>query len=445
MKQFLKKFFLLLSCIILIYGIQLFWNPGAETGQPVESGIAWTLYQNPKYGFQLEIPSGWVTDRSIHGIEMSNPQTGKIYRVRAMPDESETYLDPTPDYLIQKLPQHHPYLADTLPAVRSVRSESGLAGFTLNSRFRPGLPARESEKAFLRQFGDSSAVLTYYPSLFTGDQFTNSIELFTAGSEDSVYSRMVRSFGYMFPVLSEKELLSLKLIDSSERPFESARYVGETQGFWIDVSGDSKPELLIVGFYRLYDVGEAKCFFRLMKRTETGMKKALQEYFLENSFGRSDIQVGNLNEQPGYEVLVRFSDYGSPWGSNSTALIHFDSLQYKLFRFGSFAEIRDLNNDGVDEIVKSVNTQFSLGAIATWRDIYVFRDGTFVEDNAAFSAFYRTTVLPHYREQMILARNEIMETNVPRIRLSLYYLVRRLDRYIRAAEQLAQGKPAGAS
>ncbi len=441
MRNILKKAAYVLAGFLLIYLVQLCWTHEIKTGRETDiRRVAWKVYQNPKYGFFLDIPADWDLRASIHGIEIVNPFSGKIYRVRALPDESETFLDPTPDYMIQRYTKDHPYLSDSLPEVAFICSGHKISGFQLKTFFRRGQDIREAKDGILNKYADSSAVLSYYPSVFVGDQFTNAIELFTPGTEDTVYRRMVSSFGYLFPMLSEDDLLREKLIDSSERPFESVRYVGQTQGFRIDIDGDSIPELLIVGFYRLPDIGEAKCFIRLMRDTGSGYEKVLQEYYLENSFNRSDIQVGNLNGRPGYEVLIRFSDYGSPWGSNSTALIHYDSSRFRIFEFGAFAEIRDVNTDGKDEIVKSVNTQFSLGAISTWYDIYVYQNGTFVENNASYADFYRNTVLPQYREQMLLARNEIMETNVNRIRLSLYYLVRRLDRYIRAAEQLAQGK-----
>lgn len=424
------------------YIIQLCWSCDINTGRTTDiRAIEWKTYENPKYGFFLDIPAGWDMRTSIHGIEIRNPATGKIYRVQALPDESETFIDPTPDYMIQRYAKDHPYLSDSLPSVNNIQSANEIRGFQLRSFFNRDYALSKNEDMVFKQYRDSTALLTYYPSVFVGDQYTNAIELFTPGSGDTVYRRMVASFGYLFPMLSESDLLREKLIDSSERPFESVRYVGETQGFHIDIDGDSIPELLIIGFYRLPEIGEAKCFFRLMRRTETGYVKLIQEYYLENSFNRTDIQVGNLNDKPGYEILIRFSDYGSPWGSNSTALIHYDSNRFKIFEFGAFAEIRDVDMDGKDEIVKSVNTQFSLGAISTWYDVYTYRNGTFEENNAAFADFYRSKVIPQYREQIILARNEIMETNVDRIRLSLYYLVRRLDRYIRAAEQLAQGKP----
>lgn len=440
----LKIFFGIFFLGIILYGVWTYCLPIAEMQRGSHDEELWIRYENPKYGFFLEIPGKWIHTRTNEGVILKNPQNGKTYRIRALPEESETFSDPTADYMIQKLPQYHPYLSADIPAIRYLQSQTAVNGFRLTAKIQGGTGKIRPNEEYLKPYLDSVAVMTIYPSVFTGDQYTTSIEIFTAGTPDSVYERIVKSYGYLFPIWSENELLAKNLIDSTERPFESARYVGETQGFQIDVDGDGSAELLIVGFYRLYDIGEAKCFFRLLHADSGEPRKVLQDYFPENAFNRTDIQVGELNQRPGYEVLIRFSDYGSPWGSNSTVLVHYDSAKFRAYRFGAFAQIRDVDGDGKDEIVKSVNTQFSLGAIATWYDIYVYRNGDFVENNSAYPLFYQNTVLPQYRDQLMSARNEIMETNVPRIRLSLYYLVRRLDRYIRAAEELARGKSAPA-
>jgi hypothetical protein len=328
-----------------------------------------------------------------------------------------------------------------LPEVTTSVSAYGAQGYRLINKIRKEIDRTKFNQSWLPGYPDSQLVITCFPTAFMGESHANMIELFCTGAPDSVYERMVREFRYLFPHFTQKELLSKKLIDSLEIPFQSTPYVGETQGFRIDIDGDGRNEWLIIGMCRTVTVEDSKCFFKLYKVTDSALVKVLHQYYFENSFLRSDIQVCNIDNQPGYEVLFKFTDYGSPWGNNSSVLVHYHDGKYQYAEFGPFAEVRDVDQDGIDEIIASKKTQFSLGAIATWYDIYSFQNGRFMESNYRFKEYYKEVILPMYREQLIQARNDLMETNVPRIRLSLYYLVRRLQRHITWAERISRGEP----
>lgn len=429
---------LLTAGVIFVYCL---FGEALETGRLYIQEAQWSYYMNARYGFATEIPANWEMARGNGGMEIRNPHTGKIYSLMFRGDENALFANPAEDYLIQRIPETRPYLYDTLPAVRMITSESGAEGWRLEYKIRKDAGDRKRPEKWLSAYSDSQIVITCFPSAFMGDQHVNVLEFGCIGAPDSVYNRMVSAFRYLFPHYSQKNLLELGMIDSSEIPYQSTPYVGETQGFRIDIDGDGRPDWLIIGMCRTVTPDDSKCFFKLYRQTDSARVKVLHQYYLENSFLRSDIQVCNIDNVPGYEVLFRFTDYGSPWGNNNSVMVYYHDGQYRFFEFGPFAEARDVDGDGVDEVIASKKTQFSLGAIATWYDIFSFRNGQFTESNYLYKNYYRDAILPVYREQLIQARNELMETNVPRIRLSLYYLVRRLQRYITWSERIARGEP----
>lgn len=421
---------------LLIYFTNSFMGHPIEALKNDAPPVEWTVYDMPRYGVAVDIPKGWRVRQELHGILLEDPDDGGLIGIRAVAEETSYHHLPLDEYAIERLTAHHPYLRDSLYALRKIESSASIAGLQFDPLLNENEPAPE---AWLSPSTPTPITVTYFPSLFTGDSNTSVIELISVGRTGDVYPRFVQSFRYGFQTLSQSELLERKLIAYSETPDRSVAYVGETRGFEIDVDGDQVPELLIAGMRRTVEITEDKCFFRLLKKTTDGYARVLEQHYLENSFQDTDIKIINLDNRPGYEIFLRFYDYGNEYGNHSTTFIYHTEAGFRFTELGAFAEPHDINGDGTDEIVKSVNTYFGPGATASWYDIYAYEQGQIVESSSRFPEFYRNIVLPKYQTQIEQARSEMAESRVEKFRISVAYMLRRLQKYMKRSQQIADG------
>ncbi len=420
---------------LVIYVANAFVGHPIEVLQQRLQPVTWAVYDMPKYGVAVDIPQGWRMRQDRHGIVLEKPSGGVIC-FRAITEETSYHHLPIDEYAFERLTDHHPYFKDSVYTLRRIVSADSVAGIQFNPVWS------HADSAPVVWAGPTNATpvtVSYFPSLFSGDSNTMVIELVSVGAPPPVYDHMVRSFHYGFKTLSQSQLLEQRLIAYSEIPDRSVAYVGETRGFLIDVDGDSTEELLIAGMRRTVELSEDKCFFRLMKKTGNAYVRVLEQYYLENSFQDTDIKIVNLDDQPGFEVFLRFYDYGNEWGSHSTTFIYHTDKGFRFTEMGAFAEPRDINGDGIDEVIKSVNTHFGPGVMASWYDIYCFENGELAECDSRFPLFYRDVVLPKYAAQMEQARNEMNISSVQKFRVSVSYMLRRLQRYMKRAQLIANG------
>jgi hypothetical protein len=430
----------LIALSLVLYLINSFASHPAEPDASLQGTAAWKTYENPKFGFAVDLPTGWETHASRYGVEIYHPDSGTYISVRAIPEETAITNLPLDEYLIERAPLCHPYFKDTLTTVHRVTSRTQIAGYQTLPRFADhargalvSLPALYKSR--------QGAVLTCFPPMFTGDSNTVAVELLEIGRPSSVYERIVHSYRFMFKMLRQTELLSQKLIGPWEIPDPSVAYVGETKGYLIDMDGDGMDELLIAGMRRTVQITEDKCFFRVLRKTDDGYRRVLENSYPQNSFLDTDIRILNLDNRPGYEVFLRFWDYGNEWGDHSTTFLFSTGSTIRFVEMGAFAEPRDIDGDGIDEVVKAVRTYFGPGAVCAWYDVYEFEDGKFSERNLSYSDYYRHIILPGYHNQLDMARNEMMLSRVQKFRVSVYYMMRRLQKYIKWSETLAQGRP----
>ncbi|MBX7150912.1 hypothetical protein K1X84_04690 [bacterium] len=402
--------------------------------------IEWEKYQNPKYGFRVDIPAGWSATYSAIGIELSDPLTDGYISIKALVEPSQEITMPLDEHLIRSYSERHPYLEEPFSDLHELHSSSGLIGHRLRAHFINDYDYETAEERRVHRAGDSSAVVAYMPCLFPGDHYCSTVEFFSTGTPDSLVQGILNSYQYMFKTFNQRELLSMNLISSMDMPDRAIWYVGETRGFTIDFNGDGQEELLVSGIRRSSDSLASKCFVKLFKKSNETYKLILEKEFSGNTFQESDIQLINIDNAPGYEVFLRFTDYGNEWGQNSTALVHYDGQQFRVREFGAFAEARDINHDGKEEIITAIKNYFQPGSVSTWYDIYCYENGNFVESNQRFKNYFKDVMLPSYKEQIENARTEMLESKVQSFRVSAYYQIRRLEKYVKWSEKIANGE-----
>ncbi len=433
-----RLLFLLTACIVLFVFNLLVCHP-VEYVHTESKPTEWTTYSNTKYGFSVDIPSHWNIQQTVFGIELFDPASNRFISVKALPEES-LFMLPPDEYAIERYPHYHPYFYDALPPLNKIMVPGGIGGYEIQPKLNPKYDYRTVKENWIGKCVDPQATITYFPAEFQGDHFVSNIELFTIGNKDTTYSRIVSSFRYTFPVLTQKELLEMRVISTADTPDAPIWYVGDTRGYLIDVDGDGMEELLIAGTRRSTADEKEKGFFRLLKKRGDKYEYVLEKTFTENSFQPTDIKILNLDNRPGYEVFLRFVEYGNEWGKNSTVVLFYDETNMRATEFGAFAEAKDLDGDGVDEMITSINTYFSLGAVAAWCDVYTYDHGHFVENNAKYTKYFHDTALPYYQQQLELLRSEALVSKVPVFRTAAYRLMYRLQKYIRWSEMLAEGK-----
>jgi hypothetical protein len=430
-------FFLATLAVFFIFNL-LVCHP-VEYVRTESKPAEWTAYSNTKYGFTVDIPAHWDTRQSATGIELFDPASNRFISVKALPEES-LFLIPPDEYAIERYPHYHPYLLDSLPALNKITVSDRISGYEIQPKLNSKFDYRTAQENWMGRCEDPQATITYFPSEFQGDHFVSTIECFTIGKKDTTYDRVVHSFRYKFPVVTQKQLLEQDLIDVSDTPDASIWYVGDTRGYSIDVDGDGTDELLIAGTRRSAVNEKEKGFFRLLQKRDGKYVRVVEKSFTENSFQPTDIKILNLDNKPGNEIFLRFVEYGNEWGKNSTVILFHDGSNFRSAEFGAFAEAKDLDGDGVDEIITSINTYFSLGAVAAWRDVYAYDHGRFVESNSLFKKYFHDTALPAYEQQLELVRNEALFSKVPVFRTAAYRLMYRLQKYIHWSGLLAEGK-----
>lgn len=400
----------------------------------VDEPDEWTSFSNIKYGFAFDYPARWVRQVSEDGLEISDPKGNGYVSIRPIPEKTALTSLPIDEYLIKTYPHNHPFLRSDFRNSGPVSSRDGQKGFALLA------PIGTGRVPWTRFDGDSLVRIAYMPAQFAGDRNVSCVEMVSPGQFNPLFDRITSSFRRTFPVKTQNELLAQGLIRHSETPDPGVWYVGETRGFEIDINGDGRHELLIVGMRRTVEITEDKCFIRLLERSESGDRVVLEKSYLFNSFHENDIRVINSDRLPGYDVFLRFFDYGNKWGQNGTVLIHFADGRYRLHEFGPFAEPRDVDQDGVDEILTCIRTHFNPGIAASWYDIYSYDNGKFVERNLQYQPYFRDTLLPMYREWITDIRNEILESKVRSFQIAAYGVLQRLEKYAHWSEQIVAGK-----
>ncbi len=401
----------------------------------VDEPDEWTSFSNIKYGFTFDYPARWSRQFLGDGLEIKDPKGKGYVRVQTVPEKATLTSLPIDEYLIKTYPRDHAYLRTDFRLPGPAMSRDGQTGFSLLAPV-----SRDREVPWARFDGDSLARLAYMPVQFSGDRNVSCVEIMSPGESNAVFDRLTASFRRTFPVKTQKELLAQKLISLSEIPDPGVWYVGETRGFEIDINGDGHNELLIVGMRRTVEITEDKCFLRLLERTSAGDRVVLEKSYLFNSFHENDIRVINSDRSPGFDVFLRFFDYGNKWGQNGTVLIHFADGKYRLHEFGPFAEPRDVDQDGVDEILTCIRTHFNPGIAASWYDIYTYDGGKYVERNLQYRSYFRDALLPMYRESIADIRDEIMESKVRTFQIAAYGVLQRLEKYARWSEQIVAGE-----
>lgn len=438
-KRFRLAWLLFSPCFAYVLNL-LTCHPIQAVKSEPQPMIEWTSYQNPRYGFRIDIPAGWEASYSAVGIELIDPLTDGYISVKALIEPSQEITMPLDEHLIRSYSEKRPYLQESFYGLHELQPQSGLTGHQLRARFKNNYDYETAEERRIHRAGDTSAVITYMPSLFPGDHYCSVVEIFSTGTSDSLDRRILNSYRFMFKTFNQRELLSMNLISALDMPDRAIWYVGETRGFNIDFNGDGLDELLVSGIRRNGDSVGSKCFIKLFKKSNETYKLILEKEFPDNTFQESDIQLINIDNAPGYEVFLRFTDYGNEWGQNSTALIHYDGQQFRVREFGAFAEARDINRDGKDEIITAIKNYFQPGSVSTWFDIYCYENGNFVESNQRFKDYFRDVMLPSYKEQIENARTEMIESKVQSFRVSAYYQIRRLEKYVKWSDKIANGE-----
>ncbi len=401
----------------------------------VDEPDEWTSYTNVKYGFAFDYPARWSREILADGVEIKSSTGPGYVLVRAIPENTPMTTLPIDEYLITTFSRLHPYLRSDFRDLRSLVTLDKQRGYSLLATV-----SSEEPTPWTHFEGDSLVRIAYLPAQFAGDHNVSCVQILSPGKSNVVFDRIAGSFRHLFPVLTQRELLDKGLITASETPDPGVWYVGETRGFEIDINGDGRNELLIVGMRRTLEITEDKCFIRLLERNPSGDRVVLEKSYLFNSFHENDIRVINTDRTPGYDVFLRFFDYGNKWGENGTALVHYAQGQYRLHEFGPFAEPRDVDGDGVEEILTCIRNLFNPGIAACWYDIYRYENGKYVERNSEYIPYFRDTLLPMYRQSIADIQNEILESKVKTFQVAAYIVLRRLEKYARWSEQIIAGK-----
>jgi hypothetical protein len=440
MKAFSYRLLFFLASFLLFFVFNLLVCNPVEYVHTESRPVEWTTYTNAKYGFAITIPAHWETQQSNFGVELFDAVSQRYISIKALPEES-LFMLPPDEYAIERYPHYHPYFQDSLPALAKVVLNDHLGGYEIQPRMNRKYDLSSVHENWIGKCADPCATITYLPSEFQGDHFVTTIEFFTVGLKDSTYERIVHSFHYFFPIKYQNQLLAERFIDVSETPEAAIGYVGDTRGYLIDVDGDGNQELVIAGTKRKTGTEKERGFYRLLKKDGDHYRRVMEQSYMENSFQPLDIKILNLDNKPGYEVFLRFVEYGNEWGKNTTLVLYHDGKNFHATEFGPFAEAKDLKGDGVDEVLTSINTYFSLGAIASWHDVYAYENGRFVESNLSFKKYFHDTALLAYQQQLDWVRSEALLSKVPAFQVAAYRLMYRLQKYITWSQTLAEGKP----
>ena len=431
-------FFLSASILFVVFN-SLLCHP-VQYVLPESKPIAWTQYSNTRYGFTVDIPENWETKVDSFGVELYDPSSNRFISVKALPEASSMVSMPIDEYVFEYFHDRHPYLVDASANLDCVVSASGIMGYQINPQVNPKYDFTPVKENWIGKSMDQTATLTYYPAAFAGDEFVSNIEIFTIGKSDSTYLRIVQSFNHKFKVLHQNELLAMGLIDRTETPQRSLSYVGEDMGYYIDLDGDGVDELIMICMRQATPDEREKIFFKVFQIKGNKFATVLTKTYSENSFHPSDIRIVNIDNKPGYDVFLRFFEYGNEWGKNSTVIVFYDGINFRAAGFGPFADVRDVDGNGIDEVVTCSNTYFSLGAVSSWYDVYSYRDGDFKESNLQYKKYFNDVILPAYQRQLESVSNEVAISKVQAFHTAAFRLTYRIQRYIKWAKMIADGK-----
>lgn len=430
----------LLSAVILFVVFNFLVCHPVQYVRTESKPTAWTTYSNTRYGFTVDIPANWEIMEDNFGIELYDPPSSRFISVKALPEISSMAYMPMEEYIFDYYRDRHPYLTDTSSELKSVVSAHNLRGCQIYPGINLSYSPETIQENWARKTFGRTATITCFPSQFAGDEFVSNIEIFTIGKPDSTYHRIVNSFGHKFKMLRQNELLSLGFIDSVETPHRSVAYLGEDLGYYIDLDGDRTDELLMICMPRSSPDEKEKIFLKVLKADDGKLKTVLFKEFSENSFHEPDLQIVNMDNKPGYDVFLRFYEYGNEWGKNSTVLVFYDGEKFRAAGFGPFAVVRDVDGNGVDEIITSTNTYFSLGAVSSWYDIYSFENGDFKERNLYYKKYFNDVILPEYQQQIEAVQSEMALSKIPSFQTAAFRLTYRIQKYIKWAKSIAEGK-----
>ena len=440
LKSLSYRFAFFLSAIILFAVFNFLVCHPAQYVMPESKPVSWTSYSNIEYGFTVDIPVNWEMKENNFGIEFYDPASHRFISVKALPESSSMTSMPVDEYAFEYFHDRRPYLIDASARLISVTSPNGIKGYQIDPKIDPRYNFDAVKESWVDKTMGSNAILTYFPSAFAGNEFVSFVEIFTIGASDSTYERVVHSFDHKFKKINQDELLAMRLIDPSETPHKSLAYVGEDLGYYIDMDGDRTDELITICMRRATPDEREKVVLKVFRIVDGKFQIAMAKVYSENSFHESDIKIVNIDNKPGYDVFLRFFEYGNEWGKNSSVLLFHDGLKFRAADFGAFADVRDVDDDGVDEIITSTNTYFSLGAVSSWYDIYNYIDGDFKENNLAYKSYFRQVILPAYQQQVESVNSEMNISKVQSFRTAAFRLTYRLNKYINWAKMIADGK-----
>lgn len=422
------------TSVVTVFNVMV-CNP-ISVVQTEEPPLNWTKYQNIKYGFSVDIPSDWRIKEYSTGIDLTDPRSESTISVKALKESSPNYVILPDDYALNHFTDLHPYVDNQLPDMQMIESADQVTG----CQIRPRIVQQSYAHLTGQQPSSDHALLTYFPSQFMGDQYTSFVEISGIVSTPAIYDQIVSSYRHVFKMYTQQNLLKMGTIDSSQIPHPSVYYVGESRAYDIDVNGDGTNEMILVTLPRPYQTDRERCELRVFERDMGRLRLVASKTFTENSFHNSDIQVVNIDNRGGFDVFLRFFEFGNEWGKNSTALVFHDGTKYRIAEFGAFAEVIDLDGNGIDEIITSIKTYFSLGAVATWKDIYNYKNGDFVENNLNYRNYFKQVAVPEFKDQAELVRSELQLTVIPSFKTAAYRLIYRIQKYITWSQMLAEGQ-----
>lgn len=434
------KLAFLLSAIILFVIFNFLVCHPVQYVRMESKPTAWGTYSNVKYGYTVDVPVNWETKENSFGVELYDPTSNRFISIKALPEISSMISMPIDEYVFEYFQDRHPYLIDASANLDSVTSASGTRGIRISPKVDLTYDFTAVKENWVGKSMDPTATLTYFPAAFAGDEFVSNIEILSIGKPDSTYQRIVHSFHHKFKILRQNELLSMGLINLMETPHRSLAYIGEDMGYYIDINGDGEDELLVICMSQATPDEREKIFFKVLQLHDGKYKTVLTKTYSENSFHPSDIRIVNIDDKPGFDVFLRFIEYGNEWGKNSTVILFHDGENYRAAGFGPFAEVRDVDGNGIDEVITSTNTYFSLGAVSSWYDIYSYTNGDFKESNLLYKKYFKDVILPGFERQLESINNEMAISKVQAFHTAAFRLTYRLQRYIKWSKLIAEGK-----
>lgn len=440
LKSLSYRFAFLLSAVILFSVFNFLVCHPVQYVMPESKPVSWTAYSNIKYGFTVDIPVNWETKENNFGVEFYDPASRRFISVKALSESSSMTSMPLDEYAFEYFHDRHPYLIDASAQLTPVVSQSGIEGYRIDPKIDQRYDYTTVKESWVDKSMGRNATLTYFPAAFAGNEFVSYVEIFTLGTSDSTYERVVNSYNHTFKKIYQDELLAMGFIDPSETPHKSLAYVGEDLGYYIDLDGDQTDELIMICMRRATPDEKEKVVLKVFRNVEGKFQNAMTKLYSENSFHESDIKIVNIDNKPGYDVFLRFFEYGNEWGKNSTVVLFHDGTKFRAADFGPFADVRDVDGNGVDEVITSTNTYFSLGAVSAWYDVYTYSGGDFKENNLSYKKYFSSVILPAYQQQVEAVNNEMSISKVQSFRTAAFRLTYRLNKYITWAKMIADGK-----